>query len=473
MQQVEFVDSTLCAAQQAIWKSPLPLEKVQPVLGQIGRTGFCAVDALDPAAFSASVRALHEDPLLRLRLIASRMPPATPVSVWTACGCLFGDAALSEGLLALGYRRLRDNGATRHYCHDPLNDPANLEAAFALAEQAGLETRPVLVFTGSPVHDDAYFADRAAALASLAPQAVCLYDPGSLLQPTRADALLPRVVGALDGVPLEFRTTARSGQAERICLQAVAHGARALHVALQPLAGGDSLPPLRYLIEHLRREGKDFAIDETAVAAVEDYLAGLADLEGLPLGEHRLPDWGFDRHQMSDALAGQAMAMLNGGGSPEELQAVLDEAAQVRADLGFPAMAPPVDAAIARQAGRNVAERTRYATLEDTLARVALGMAGAPAGAIAAEVKRRAEGQPLPPPVEARSQDDDGVLAAHFTADELRPVCDGRTRMMDQAQRAATDDPVDFLLHELERRDVRRFAVAKGAFHLSLGTAPR
>ncbi|MGD9869334.1 MAG: hypothetical protein AB7U38_15200, partial [Hyphomicrobiales bacterium] len=400
------------------------------------------------------------------------MPPSTAVAVWSGCRTLFGDGPHAEGMASITCARLKAIGATRHYCHDALNDPESLAAGVSISREAGLDARPVLLFTRSPAHDDSHFAERAAALAQLSPRSVCLYDPGGLLLPERAGELLRRLVDSLDGVALEFRGAAYSGQAERVCLDAVAAGASVVHAVAEPLAGGFSLPPVRYFHENLRREGVDTGLDMAAYGQFESYLSGLADLNDLPVGRHGLPDWGYDRHQLTDALRSDCLDELRAAGAADTSEALLDEVARVRADFGYPAMVPPLDAAIARVAVRNLIDGKRYgADFEAPLVRIAAKLEGEPAGDVAEEVMKRARKVSDSAPAMPDGEGDDAVLEAHCSPEELEQVRAGRGQLLRDLEHAASDTVEEFLLNELQHRAIRHLSVRKGAFSLSLDWA--
>src|SRR5205085_10893013 len=97
--------------------------------------------------------------------------------------------------MALAYRTLVNNGIRRFALADPMNDLDGNLAAARMAKAGGAEyVVAALVYTLSPIHDDAHYVDRARALVA-SPDVDALYikDPGGLLTPVRARPLIPAI----------------------------------------------------------------------------------------------------------------------------------------------------------------------------------------------------------------------------------------------------------------------------------------
>src|SRR6185503_7898548 len=101
----------------------------------------------------------------------------------------------SPDFMALAYRTLANAGIRRFCLADPMNDAAANVLNAKLVKQAGGEfVIAALVFTLSPIHDDAHYAEAARTLAA-SPDIDALYikDPGGLLSPKRAATLIPAI----------------------------------------------------------------------------------------------------------------------------------------------------------------------------------------------------------------------------------------------------------------------------------------
>ena len=158
------------------------------------RVGFTAIDFTTSTHMGVAVRYKKEDPWERIRLMAAATPN-TPLQ--------FMSHRLP--LHFLGDRQPRVHGAgiprAGAQRHPPLlprgpDERRGFELACArMVKQGGGEfVIAALVFTLSPIHDDAHYVERARAARGL-PDVDALYikDPGGLLSPKRAATLIPAI----------------------------------------------------------------------------------------------------------------------------------------------------------------------------------------------------------------------------------------------------------------------------------------
>ena len=295
MQEVQFADTTLGDAQQALWGACMDNEMVLPYLSRMDAIGFRSIEIMNGEIFEHCVRVLGEDPWERMRLCAGEAV-ITPLGVRTRGRSLFGRRPLAEDVVAAGIERLAVNGIRRHVCYDALNDVHALETSIEASKRHGLRVCGGLVYARSPVHTNEYWAGKAAELVARQVDSVCLLDPCGVLTPEAARCLVPKLVDTLgDGVPLEISAHCRSGRTEIVYLEAVRLGARVLHTATTPLAGAVSLPPTEYFVENLERQGVSMQPRPEPLQAMADWFAASAEARGLPLGTHQLRDPEADR----------------------------------------------------------------------------------------------------------------------------------------------------------------------------------
>ena len=276
MRTVGFVDSTLRAAQQSLWESRMTGEMLLPYLGRMDRTGFDAIDVMGGTVFESCVRTLREDPWERIRFAADRVVN-TPLNAWTRGGYVFGTEPLAAEVVELAIGRMAANGIRRHTCYDPLNELDNLALPVRASKNVGVAICGALVYSLSSAHTNDYFVEKARGLVALGVDAVCLADPGGVLHPDAARGLLPALRAAIGSLPLELSTHCRSGRAEIACLDGVRLGVNVLHTATMPLAGGVSLPPVDYFVEHLGHEHFACRPTKDDLDAMADYFAALAE----------------------------------------------------------------------------------------------------------------------------------------------------------------------------------------------------
>jgi oxaloacetate decarboxylase alpha subunit len=366
--------------------------QIAPVMD---RVGYRAIDFTTSTHMAISVRFHRENPWERIRLAAAAMP-RTPLSFLTTGMRFISWERAGEDLMALSYRLLVDAGIRRFQVMDPMNDAdAIVASARTIRREGGGELVAALVYTLSPLHDDAYYA-RCAATVAASPDIDRVYikDPGGLLTPERARTLIPAVRARIGGKPLELHSHCTIALAPFSYAVAAELGIDALHTAAGPLGGGTSQPPAERTIDNLRAEGRTAALDLAALAETSDYFRRLARAEGLPEGRPSEFDAAYFEHQMPGGMLTTMMRQLREIGRLDRLAEVLEETARVRAELGFPIMVTPFSQVVGTQAVMNVLAAERYANVPDEVIRYTLGLFGAPPQPVDPDVRERILARP-------------------------------------------------------------------------------
>src|SRR5207302_4956244 len=82
-------------------------------------------------------------------------------------------------------------------------------------------------------------------------------------------------------------------------------------------------------------------------------------------------------HQVRGGMIANLRHQLRVVGMEDKVQAILEEAARVRAEFGFPIMVTPLSQFVGSQAAINVIVGERYKEVTDQVIKFALGHAGA------------------------------------------------------------------------------------------------
>jgi oxaloacetate decarboxylase alpha subunit len=165
------------------------------------------------------------------------------------------------------------------------------------------------------------------------------------------------------------------------------------------------------------------------------------------------------------------------------LPKVLEEAEQVRADLGYPIMVTPFSQVVATQALLNVVDGERYKTIPDEVARYILGRFGAPTMPLDANLEDRVKSSPRgkalqDEPVMASLDDLRAKIGKGYSDEEflLRAVmpADQVDAMVAAGPARASYNPdarpILKLLRDLARRgDGAALSVQKPGFRLEVG----
>ena len=208
------------------------------------RVGFKAIDFTTSTHMGVAVRYKKEDPWERIRLMAAATPNTPLQFMSTGFRFISWETAHPE-FMALAFRVLARNGIRRFCLADPMNDADSNIACARMVKQGGGEyVIAALVFTLSPVHDDAHYVQAARKLAACADiDALYIKDPGGLLSPHRARSLIPAVKAVIGTKPLELHAHCTIGLAEHTYMDAPGYGVSVLQCASGGAADGTSNPP--------------------------------------------------------------------------------------------------------------------------------------------------------------------------------------------------------------------------------------
>src|ERR1700728_2275310 len=195
MSTLQLVETSLRDGNQSLWAAlGVDTANTLTIAPVMDRVGFKAIDFTTSTHMGVAVRYKKEDPWERIRLMAAATPN-TPLQFMSTGFRFIAWETAHADFMALAFRTLARNGIRRFCLADPMNDAdSNIACARMIREGGGEYVIAALVFTLSPIHDDAYYAERARKLAAC-PFIDALYikDPGGLLSPSRAHALIPAI----------------------------------------------------------------------------------------------------------------------------------------------------------------------------------------------------------------------------------------------------------------------------------------
>ncbi len=465
---VRLVDVTLRDGHQSLWSTRMTTAMMLPVAPILDRLGFEAIDLVGGAVFDVCVRYLREDPWERMRIM-SRAITRTPLIVMTRGQSLFTFEFFPDDVVELTAKRIAANGMRYVTPYDALNDMRNMEVPVRASKAEGLYVAGGVVYTVSPVHTDEYYARKARELVALGVDAVFLKDPSGLLKPERVRTLVPALRQAVGARPLQLHAHCLTGLGPLCALEAIEHGVDVVHTATPPLANGASHPATDWFVESARRLGFDVPLDLEGLAPVAEHFRAVAVREGKPPGEIAEYDPFHYQHQVPGGMISNLRSQLADLGLAHRLDEILEEAARVRCELGYPIIVSPFAQFVVTQAVLNVVQGDRYATVPDEVRKYALGYYGELAAPIDPNVLDRVagKGQPvsarpgdlLPPGLDRIrrergpfASDDDLLLAAFYNREQYDRLVDARPIRTDYP---IGRTPLVTLIKELAaRRDV-------------------
>jgi oxaloacetate decarboxylase alpha subunit len=488
MAEIQLVETSLRDGNQSLWGAlGIDTARTLSIAPVMDRAGFKAIDFTTSTHMGVAVRYKREDPWERIRLMAAATPH-TPLQFMSTGFRFISWETASPEFMALAFRVLARNGIRRFCLADPMNDADSNVACARMVKQGGGEyVIAALVYTLSPIHDDAHYVERARKLAACPDiDAVYIKDPGGLLTPNRARTLMPAIRAAVQPKPLELHAHCTIGLAELVYMDAPDYGASALQCASGAAADGQSNPHAMRVFRNLRELGHTVRVDGAALAEIDRYFTRLAAAEGLKVGRPQAFDAAYLHHQLPGGMIGTMRRHLAESRIAHVEEAVMEEIGRVRLELGWPIVMTPFAQMVLTQAVMNVTGRERYAVIPDEVIRYALGRFGKPNVPIDPKVMERIESLPrtrelraepaMAPLPELRRRiggqlsDEEFLLRATMPAGQIDAMqaAGPAPRHYDPALR-----PVMDLIRRLAaRRDLTEISMQKAGFRLELRQRP-
>jgi oxaloacetate decarboxylase alpha subunit len=473
------VDVTLRDGHQCLWSTRMTTPMMTPILSAIDRVGYDYINILGGAVFDVQVRYLHENPWERVGLLCERF--RTPCDGLTRGQSLYTFELFADDLVELNSKVLARRGLKVLTVYDALNDMRNVESSVASAHDCGMLVNAMMVYTLSPVHTDEYYVERARELVALRSDFISVKDPTGLLTPERAETLFPAIAKAVGDIPLQLHTHCQSALAPLVHEVAMLHGFSFGHTAAAPLANGASLPAAEDIDDRASALGYSTGIDRKALAEVSGYFAVLAEREDKPRGKVAAYDPALYEHQVPGGMISNLRSQLAGMGMQARMPEILDEAARVRKDLGYPILVSPFAQYIITQSVLNVVQGERYKTIPDEVRKYAMGFYGRLAAMPSAEFMDKARlspsdisteraGAQLEPALPglrrrlgASTSDEDLLLAAFYDQSLLEPL-----RAPPPPLRFSTTPLMELMRFIEAQRDVKHARVTMAGTEITL-----
>jgi len=486
--KIQIVETSLRDGNQSLWAAlGIDTAKTLTAAPVMDRVGFKAIDFTTSTHMGVAVRYKKEDPWERIRLMV-KATPNTPLQFLSTGFRFISWETASPEFMKLAFATLVRNGMRRFALADPMNNAdSNIACARMIKEVGGEFVIAALVFTITPIDDDARYVERARKLAA-SPHVDALYikDPGGLLTPLRARTMIPAIKAVIGNKPLELHSHCTIGLGELVYMDAPEWGVGTVQCASGAASDGISNPPAERVVANLRELGHQIDVDDQALVEVGRYFTRLAEAEGLPAGRPQAFDAAYFHHQLPGGMAGTMRRHLAEGRLTHLEGAVIEELGRVRQELGWPIVMTPFSQMLLTQAVMNVTRKERYAVVPDEVIRYALGRFGKPNLPITPAVMDRIDSLPrtrelrqepgMPPLAELRRRiglelsDEEFLLRATMPAEQVDAM-----KAAGPAPQIYNPDlaPVMQLLRQLAaRRDIARLSVQKPGFRLELKGAP-
>jgi len=386
---IRFVDQTLRDGQQSWWGMRMPAAISLALSKDLDSAGYDELDIAGSSLFEIQVRHCKEDPWENLRLLSAAMPK-TKLRAGTRSNGIVTFNLTPDAVMDLWVQRLAANGIRALWIYDGLFNIDKIARLSKVARAAGCEAVPTMLFSSSPYHTDAYYAERAKELAALDVDGIEIEDASGVLTPERTRSLCKVVKKAIGKKRLELHFHNNTGLAPLNYLEGLEQGADTIHTASRPLANGVAHPSTEAMLRNIAAKGWKSKVDLEVVERVSAKLKAIAEQEGLVIGQPAEYDLFHYEHQLPGGMTGTLKNQLKDRGIETSLPAILEEIATIRHELGYPVMATPFSQLIGTQAVMNLmTPGERYKFAPDEIITYVLGHYGKPVAPLDQNAKDR------------------------------------------------------------------------------------
>ena len=201
MKEIKFVDTSLRDGNQSLWDATgLTARMILSLAPQVDRAGYLAVDLTASTHMQTAVRYHRENPWEKVRLISKAMPN-TRLCFGTTGRRFIGFKRSPDSIMQLVYDRMAANGIRRVWLCEAALEMESIVKNARMSKSAGIEEFMVaLCYTISPVHTDAYYAEKTREITQCPDvDTVYIKDQGGLLTPDSVKILIRAVQPNLNG----------------------------------------------------------------------------------------------------------------------------------------------------------------------------------------------------------------------------------------------------------------------------------
>jgi pyruvate carboxylase subunit B len=384
-------ETVLRDAQQSLVQGRLKLQHVLPIAKTLDDIGYHALDAWGGWTFAAQVRALKEDPWQRLRALRAAIVK-TPLQMLIRGQTLLGQSHQPDDVVRAFIEQAIEDGIRVVKTFDPLNDLRNLEVPVEVARKSGARVIGALVYSPSPMVDEARMVKSASRLKALGVDWIGIEDVAGILAPLAARGLASAITSATK-LPVSIHSHSTTALAPISYFAAIEAGATGIDTALSALAWGASQPATETMVASLRDGPYDTGLDLNLIGQASRYFDEIHDeyLEFQdPIAFRN--DVDVLQHQLPAPVLAVLIRNLRERNATDRYDRLMKELLLVRQEMGFPPMAAPINRIAANQALANTLSEKRYQHIDQPFRDYVKGLFGEPPGPIDPEVRKRALG---------------------------------------------------------------------------------
>ncbi len=181
---VGVMDTTLRDGHQSLLATRFRTEDMIPILDDMNKIGFVAMEVWGGATFDSATRFLNEDPWERLSIMKKHLPD-TKTSMLLRGQNLVGYRHYADDLVEPFVVQAAETGIDIFRVFDALNDERNMESSFkAISEKTDKHIQGTICYSltqrklGGPIYNLEYYKEKARILEDMGAHSLCIKGHG-------------------------------------------------------------------------------------------------------------------------------------------------------------------------------------------------------------------------------------------------------------------------------------------------------
>ena len=388
---VKLHEQILRDAHQSMLATRMRTEDMLPIADKLDQVGYFSLEVWGGATFDVCIRYLNEDPWIRLNKLKEAMPN-TPLQMLERAMNIVAYWNFPDDVVKKFIYFAKKNGCDYFRIFDALNDLRNMEVPMKAVKENGGHVQACLSYTISPVHTVDYFVERFEKLVKMGADSLCIKDMAGMISPQRAYDIIKGCKDAGIKLEIDLHSHCTSGMTGMAYQRAVEAGVDILDTDISPISGGTAAPATESVVAALQGTEWDTGYDLKLLIDIRKYFLKVWDkYRHLHRFNALKVDPSVTLHQIPGGMLSNLIFQLEEQGAPDKYQAILQETARVREELGYPPLVTPTSQVVGVQAVMNVLHG-RYKVVPKETKDYCRGMYGKPPAPIKPEIMKKVLG---------------------------------------------------------------------------------
>ena len=393
--KVKITETAFRDAHQSLLATRMRTRDMVPIIEEMDKVGYHAIEAWGGATFDTCIRYLNEDPWERLRILKENFTE-TPLQMLLRGQNLLGYKHYADDIVTKFVEKSYENGIDIFRIFDAMNDIRNMEQSIKVAKAQGAHVQGTISYTISPVHTVDKFVEFAKELEALECDSIAIKDMAGLISPSVVFELVTRLKEETD-LLVNLHSHCTIGTTPISYYAACQAGVDILDTAISPIAWGTSQPPTESIVASLQGTEFDTGLDLKTLNQIKKYFETLREqYDGYidPISERI--DTDVLMYQIPGGMLSNLISQLKQQNALDRYQDVLEEMPRVREDMGFPPLVTPTSQIVGIQAVMNVINGERYKIVSNEVKDYMKGFYGRSPAPVNKEIAKKIIGDEEP-----------------------------------------------------------------------------